>query len=591
MRSRIFTLLLCLISISSYANFVSPNTGVTYSLQSLVAASAGAVTFDGSSYLINDTITISLNDKLNITSSATVKFATNTYIYALGVLTINPASGSVIFTAQNATTRFHGMRIENSASYINKLNMELGNAIRLFDCNMTIENSSFTNMTNSSSFGNAAISLFRSNPVIRNCSFTNNIRAAISGGANIANAPAVYSCTFRNNNTSNANVPQINLGASGMDTTKIIGNLIYGGPTNSGGIAIFPLGTGSVIIKENIIRKNRYGITLIGGNNVNAIISYNIIDSNNIQGDPNLGGSGIAFNGGSATSNQNTIVTGNTFTANLWGITILAGSKPNLGDLTNTDTTDDGKNIFINNTNANTPGQDLYNNAPYDIMAQGNDWRTMDSAQVEAKIFHKFDDPALGFVNYSDPILPLSITEFTVVPISDRQTNVIFRIYNEQKIDRYEVERGFNQTQFSVVATIHSRNKAVGAQQYLIEDKHLIFAVTTYYRLKIIDKKGKVTYSDIVSRPASIIEKKQFRIYPSPLTRGSDLYVNVISDKDETVTLRMYGINGAMLFTYTIAVKAGEQVITLPKQDFHKGVVIAKWQTATGSHTQQIIVL
>ncbi len=591
MRSGFFTLLFLLFTILSYANFISPNTGVTYSLQSLVAASAGAVTFDGTSYLINDTIIISSNDKLSVTTSATVKFATNTYIYALGVLTINPVSGTVLFTAQNTTARYHGMRIESPASYINKLTMEYGNAIRLFDCSITIENSSFTNMTNSSSFGNAAISLFRSNPIIRNCTFTNNIRAAISGGANIANAPAVYNCTFINNNTSNANVPQINLGASGTDTIKIIGNLIYGGPTNSGGIAIFPLGTGNAIIKENIIRKNRYGITLIGGNNVNAIVSYNIIDSNNIQGDPNLGGSGIAFNGGSATSNQNTIVTGNTFRGNLWGITILAGSKPNLGDLNNADTTDDGKNIFINNTNANTPNQDLYNNAPYDIMAQGNNWNTTDSAQAEGKIFHKFDNATLGFVNYTSPILPLIIKEFTVFPLNDRQTNVIFTIANEGKIEQYEIERGMDSTNLTTVAGIQGKKAPRGAQQYLIYDMHSIFAVTTYYRLKIIDSKGKITYSKIVSRPASVITEQKFNIYPSPVTRGSSLFANVISNKDETVTLRLYDIGGKLLQTFSMAVKPGEQVITLPKEVLHKGVVLARWSTAAGSHIQQLVIL
>src|SRR5690606_32460539 len=129
----------------------------------------------------------------------------------------------------------------------------------------------------------------------------------------------------------------------------------------SGGIGFLQLGDVYTVITGNTILNNRYGIVLQGGSNINALVSYNHIEGNNIEGNPNLGGSGISFAGGSAGSHQNTIVTGNLLKNNLWGITIQGRAMPNLGNLLNGDTTDDGKNHFVNNNNLGVPGVDLYN--------------------------------------------------------------------------------------------------------------------------------------------------------------------------------------------------------------------------------------
>ena len=242
------------------------------------------------------------------------------------------------------------------------------------------------------------------------------IRAEVPPGR-YANAPVVEGCTFAGNNTLNQNVPQINLGTSGNDTVKIINNRFLQASSNSGAIGFLPIGNVQVIIRNNIIRDNRYGITLNGGANISAMISYNLIENNNTQGDPLLGGSGIAFSGGTATSHQNTIVTGNTFAGNLWGITIQNRAQPNLGNITNSDTSDDGRNRFINNTNSATPHTDLYNNTPDPIFAQNNYWNSNDPAIVETKIFHTPDLASLGLVNYADFVtLPEAFISFTAAP-------------------------------------------------------------------------------------------------------------------------------------------------------------------------------
>src|SRR5690606_29502459 len=139
---------------------------------------------------------------------------------------------------------------------------------------------------------------------------------------------------------------------------------------------------------------------------IRGIVSGNRLDSNNIDGNPNTGGSGINFAG---TNTNTVIIANNIIRNNLWGVTIQGTAKPNLGNLDNVSTLDDGGNHIYGNGNS---GQiyDLYNNTPDSIKAENNYWGTGILDSVEAHIFHKPDNPALGFVDYLPIESPMSTT-------------------------------------------------------------------------------------------------------------------------------------------------------------------------------------
>lgn len=402
---------------NAFGGYNTPGTGVRWNLDNLVSNSGGVVTFAGGVYTINDTVKISKNDTLYITTNATVKFALNKSLAATGVLFIDPPTG-VLFTALDTNNRFTCVRIDsNSSTVIRNLTLEYASGgLRIADGSPLIDSCIFRYNNTVTTFQNGTIALFRSNAIIQNCLFMNNSRACIQGGTNIANAPKIYNNVMIGNNLTNTNVPQINLGATGTDTCRIIGNQILRASTNSGGVGFSPIGNVFAVVSHNKIINNRYGVTFNGGANINAMVSYNQIDSNNTQNNPNLGGSGIAFSGGSAGSHQNVIVTGNLIRWNLWGITIQQRAKPNIGNVTNADTSDNGKNSFIGNNNGNTPLIDLFNNTIDSIYAQNNYWNTTNIDTAGKRIFDKTDNDTLGIVIYN-PIAGPSVVEYNpVVP-------------------------------------------------------------------------------------------------------------------------------------------------------------------------------
>lgn len=565
---------LLLLSLVIYCNtllanqYITPGTGVKYSLDDLVANSAGRVTLSAGTYFINDTIIVNTNDTVAMQNDATVKFMINTYIGVRenGVLLIDPPN-EVLFTANNTTDGYLGVRLDTSSgSIIRNLVMEYAVSFRMNDCSPLIDSCTFRYNNNlaSTTFGNGAIALFRSSPLIKNSNFISNKRAAIQGGANISNAPKIYNNYFFANSTSNANVPAINLGAtsaSGQDTVKIIGNTIIGGNTMSGGIGFLPVGNTYAIINGNVIRKNRYGITLNGGANINAVISYNIIDTNNIQNDPNLGGSGISFSGGSATSQQNTIVTGNILRANLWGITIQGRAKPNLGNLSNADTTDNGKNQFINNTNATTPQIDLYNNTIDNIMAENNYWNTDDPLVAEQRIFHQVDNASLGLVDF-DPImtsaaLPVTLVRFDAV-LQEKTVKLSWQTSYEENTSHFNIQRSVDAKTFVTVAKQFAAGNTSSLTNYDVTDAvGNVSAATVYYRLQVVDRDGRIAYSSI--KTITLNNDVRFSIAPNPATK----HISIVGTG--SVHLRIMNSNGQLVHSRSLMLPAASLDISTLK--------------------------
>ncbi len=390
---------LSFVFINSFANYSTPGTGKRWSLDSLVANAPGHVTFSGNAYLFNDTITISQSDTLFILKNATLKFAAGVFVDINGVLRVNPPD-SVKITAQDTTLKFLGLKFEDlsDGSLLKKTIFEYGCAIRMLDCDIIIDSCIIRNNTLNSSFSSSGvITFFRSNSTVSHCKIFGNRSAALQSGANIASSGQILFNEIFDNVTANGNTPQINWGATNVTPPMVIrGNIISGGLfTNAGGIAFLPIGTANVIIENNVIRKNRYGITF-AASTITAYVNNNLIDTNNIQGSPNLGGSGINFNSPTAMS---VICTRNKIRGNLWGITIQGGAKPNLGNIVNSDTTDIGLNQLYGNSNSGKI-YDLYNNTPDSIKAQNNYWGTTILDSVEAHIFHRPDSTTLGFVDY-----------------------------------------------------------------------------------------------------------------------------------------------------------------------------------------------
>lgn len=402
--------------------YTTPGTGVKWSFDDLVANSDGVVVVDdtnsGKAYIINEDMIIAATDEIFVDEDILVRIASGVNIEFQSAIFTVDAPNLAEFTAKDQITPDHfGVFYFRDASKVNMKNAKFtyGKGIRIAqedDAEFEVDNCEFSHnhyTTNTA----GAISMTRGKATIKNSTFFKNNRAAISSGANMGATFHVENNHIEANTQGNTNRPQINLGpCRDGETTMIIGNTIIGDRTitRAGGISTSSLLSvpASYRIEGNTIKDNRYGITLTGANIVGEVID-NVLENNNTEGNPALGGSGINLT--SSSGKMNVMITGNTISGHLWGITSVGdtknyteGPKVNLGNLTVPESDsayNPGLNVFANNGNGGTLC-DFYNNSPVDVMAQGNTWGVaeQDSVSIETVIVHKPFDERYGLVTF-----------------------------------------------------------------------------------------------------------------------------------------------------------------------------------------------
>jgi len=401
--------------------YTTPGTNIKWTFADLVTNSGGIVTIDpgntSNGYLINDTLKIATGDEIIVENDIVVRIAKGIDItFESAKFTVN-APNQATFTAVNQSEVYGVFNFNDDANVsLKNAKFTYGKGLKVSlttKGSFTADNCEFNDNYYSSSTA-GAISLSKGFASVTNSKFLRNTRAAISSGANTASTFYFANNYLEGNTTDNSNRPQINLGpCAENDTTKIIGNTVIGNrtKTNAGGISTSSLLSVpcAFIIKGNTIKDNRYGITLTGAN-IYGEITDNIIQNNNSQNNPALGGSGINIT--SSTGTVTTKIKGNTISGHLWGITSVGntsnyskGPKVNLGNLTVDNTNSEynpGLNIFSNNGNGGVL-YDFYNNSPENVMAQGNTWgvNVQDSANIETAVVHKVDDSRYGFVTFT----------------------------------------------------------------------------------------------------------------------------------------------------------------------------------------------
>ncbi|OON66795.1 T9SS type A sorting domain-containing protein [Hymenobacter sp. CRA2] len=420
MKKHLLLFLLLLSIVPAWAQYQTPGTGRRFTLAQLsTAAGAGYVAQAGTEWRINDTIRLSPTDTLSITTNETIRLAALALVYIDGTLLINPPD-SVKLTAQNPAMPWHSLAFSSTsgASRLRRTVIEYsagvranGANIQLLGCVLRRNVATLTTPSGTRSISNGALSLSGNRALVQGCRFVANARSGIISPANIATSPIIQDCQFLLNNTDNGNYPQINLGPGDpaqpiqVERCLIVGSLA----TNmAGGIGLSNLLGGSsvtqAVVRRNIIRNNRYGLT-VTATNYNAYITQNLIENNNTNPNTQTGGSGLNFTG---TQSQTGVVSRNIIRGNQWGVTVLkssttaaGGPRISFGNLASADTTDRGFNVLAGNGNSGAVYDLFNNNVTTDtIRAENNWWGTAVQADIEAHIMHKTDNATYGFVDY-----------------------------------------------------------------------------------------------------------------------------------------------------------------------------------------------
>lgn len=377
---------------AAMADYTTPGLGSTLSMDQLVSQSGGAVTGSAGIYQVNESVIVSLNDRLEIAPGNTLTFMDTTGNVGFeingGLLALGTEESPILLTGNLAAAgSWRGLDFTgtNAASVFQLTYVEIAYAdiaVDVFGGDIQLENCDIHHSLDK------AIDISSADGMITSCHLHHNSTRTVT--MTLTSSPTFENCTLDNNNLDNASpYPYFNVGLQGANS-PVIRNCFIDGSGNemSGGMAFWA--SCNALVENTTITGCGYGI-LCYSTGANPTLLGNTIENNNIHPDDVNWGFGVACNGNNAP-----ILMENEISGHWYGVAAINGGMPNLGNVDNIFPGDDGRN-FIHDNGLNGETFAFYNNTPLDQMAQFNYW---DALYAEDVIYHQVDNPALGLVNF-----------------------------------------------------------------------------------------------------------------------------------------------------------------------------------------------
>jgi hypothetical protein len=158
-------------------------------------------------------------------------------------------------------------------------------------------------------------------------------------------------------------------------------------------------------------------------------------------------------------------------------------------------------------------------------------------------------------------VLPLTLVHF----YGNRQgSNIMLKWKTEDEVNtsHFIVERSADGIHFTAIQEVKTNGTSAG--NYSIIDNHSI-AGKLYYRLQMVDKGGKFTYSNII-RISN--DENGVSVTPQLITNNSELKVSY-NTATQSATVQIIGVDGKLWLTQPIA-KGSVQTI-IPTARLAKG--------------------
>jgi hypothetical protein len=154
-------------------------------------------------------------------------------------------------------------------------------------------------------------------------------------------------------------------------------------------------------------------------------------------------------------------------------------------------------------------------------------------------------------------MLPVELTAFTVV-VKQSSVDLAWHTSAETNSDVFIVERSADGRLFSAIATVPASGNTNAARSYKFTDMAAGITNTVYYRLKVVDRDGEFTYSQVIAANwNSSGALPAVKVYPTALRAFQPLQVQINSTLKQTITITFFDTRGKKLAQTTRQLAAG----------------------------------
>lgn len=190
-----------------------------------------------------------------------------------------------------------------------------------------------------------------------------------------------------------------------------------------------------------------------------------------------------------------------------------------------------------------------------------------------ASLFSSFG--SFGVTNGT--VVPLRLLSFTG-KFEGNIANLIWTTTNEVNTNSFVVERSINGEQFVAIEKLNTYN-TVGTHKYVFSDSRVNTPVV-YYRLRMVDNNGDVTYSNTITiRKAIIVKDVKLSVAPNPIVSNALSITHGQASAGDRINI--LSTNGKVVKQINVATSAEKTAINVT--GLAVGVYMAQYQKVDGS--------
>ena len=143
----------------------------------------------------------------------------------------------------------------------------------------------------------------------------------------------------------------------------------------------------------------------------------------------------------------------------------------------------------------------------------------------------------------------------------------------------FDIERSADGKNFTAINSITATRLDCLQPFNYVDNSNL--SGTVYYRIKITDFNGKVTYSSVVRIATPQTDMKLVGVLPNPVSNTAQL--NVVSDKKDNVQLYVVSMTGQLVQRSTVQLQPGSSIINLDVTNLQNGMYTIKGTFSNGT--------
>ncbi len=179
---------------------------------------------------------------------------------------------------------------------------------------------------------------------------------------------------------------------------------------------------------------------------------------------------------------------------------------------------------------------------------------------------------------------PVKIASFDAALVANK-VNLKWSSASEVNAESYVVERSVDGVNFAKAGVIKAIGNSLNLQVYTFSEDASALSGTVYYRLKITDKNGSTSYSDVQSVSIKSVQSNIVSIYPNPLRTGQDLKVKYVSLKSDKVTFSLISTEGKRVVNTSANVNEGTNELSLSVGHLAPGTYYLSTNNSTKKQT------